>query len=128
MFEGAEELDFVGPWEVFTMASAVQPGEIECVTVAEQAGPLVCAKGLQGVAQHSFESCPRADIVVLPGGMGTRREMDNPKMLDFLRRQDRGAEFMASVCTGSLVFQRFGYFLIRWIPWVEFATPEVENE
>jgi transcriptional regulator GlxA family with amidase domain len=108
LFEGAEELDFVGPWEVFTMAAQVQPGEIHCFTVAEVAGPVVCAKGMQVIAEHSFATCPRADIVVLPGGMGTRREMKSPTMLDFLRRLDRDAEFMASVCTGSLVFQKAG--------------------
>lgn len=108
LFEGAEELDFVGPWEVFTMAAQVKPGEIEAFTVAERAGPVTCAKGMQVVARHSFESCPRADIVVLPGGQGTRREMHSPAMLDFLRRVDQDAEVMASVCTGAMVFQKAG--------------------
>ncbi len=108
LFEGAEELDFVGPWEVFTMVAAVAPGEVTAFTVAERAGLVKCAKGLQVVAEHSFETCPAADIILIPGGMGTRRERDNPAMVDFVRRMDSQSEFTTSVCTGSLVLQSAG--------------------
>jgi putative intracellular protease/amidase len=77
LFEGVEELDFVGPWEVFTMAGMVAPGEVSAFTVAEKSGLVKCAKGLQVVAEHDFESCPKADIVLVPGGNATRKEVDN---------------------------------------------------
>lgn len=108
LFDGAEELDFVGPWEVFTMVNAVAPGEVNAVTVAETAGTVTCAKGMQVVAPYSFADCPAADIVVIPGGRGTRTERNNPAMLDFVKRMDAQAEFTASVCTGALVLQSAG--------------------
>ncbi|MGE0601625.1 MAG: DJ-1/PfpI family protein [Dehalococcoidia bacterium] len=108
LFEGAEELDFVGPWEVFTMVNAVAPGEVGAFTVAERAGLVRCAKGLQVVADHSFEDCPPADIVLVPGGMATRTEVDNPAMISFLAKMDAQAEYSTSVCTGALLLERAG--------------------
>ncbi len=108
LFDGAEELDFVGPWEVFTMVNAVAAGEVEAFTVAQAAGAVTCAKGMQVDAQYAFEDCPKADIVVIPGGRGTRTERDNPAMLDFVKRLDAESEFTTSVCTGALVLQSAG--------------------
>ena len=108
LFNGAEELDFVGPWEVFTMLNAVAPGEVAAFTVAETAGIVNCAKGLKVTADYSFASCPPADIILIPGGRGTRTERDNPAMLEFVRRMDAQAEFTTSVCTGALILQSAG--------------------
>ena len=108
LFEGAEELDFVGPWEVFTMAAMVKPGEISAFTVAEKAGLVKCAKGLQVVAEYDFENCPKADIVLVPGGMATREEVNNAKMTAFLARMDGQAEYTTSVCTGALLLEKAG--------------------
>jgi transcriptional regulator GlxA family with amidase domain len=108
IFPEAEELDFIGPWEVFTMLRSLDPQSCDVFTVAETAGEVRCAKGLRVVADHSFETAPRADIVLVPGGMGTRREVDNPKMLDYLRRAAHTAEVSTSVCTGSFLLERAG--------------------
>jgi transcriptional regulator GlxA family with amidase domain len=108
LFEGVEELDFVGPWEVFTMAGMVAPGEVSAFTVAEKSGLVKCAKGLQVVAEHDFESCPKADIVLVPGGNATRKEVDNEAMIAFLARMDGQAEYTTSVCTGALLLERAG--------------------
>jgi transcriptional regulator GlxA family with amidase domain len=108
LFEGVEELDFVGPWEVFTMAGSVVAGEVNAFTVAQKAGIVTCAKGLRVVADHSFEDCPPADIVLVPGGMATRREVDNPTLIEFLRRMNAQSEFTTSVCTGALLLERAG--------------------
>jgi len=108
LFDGAEELDFAGPWEVFTMVNAVAAGEVTAFTVAESAGLVTCAKGMQVVARYDFAGCPPADIIVVPGGFGTRTERNNPAMLEFVRRMDASAEFTTSVCTGALVLQSAG--------------------
>jgi len=108
LFEGAEELDFVGPWEVFTMLSQVEAGSCTAYTVSERGGEVRCAKGMRVVADHSFATAPQADVVVVPGGMGSRIELKNPAMLDFLRAQDKGTEVTASVCTGSFVLEAAG--------------------
>ena len=72
LFDGAEELDYVGPWEVFTMLRFAEKDAVNVYTVSERGGTVTSAKGLRVVADHSFLDCPAADIVVVPGGMGTR--------------------------------------------------------
>ncbi|MBK6318973.1 MAG: DJ-1/PfpI family protein [Dehalococcoidia bacterium] len=108
LFEGVEELDFVGPWEVFTMAGLVTRGDVTAFTVAERAGLVKCAKGLQVVAEFAFEDCPKADIVLVPGGLATRVEVDNPEMIAFLSKMDARAEYTTSVCTGALLLDKAG--------------------
>lgn len=107
-FEGAEELDFVGPWEVFTMAAVLIPDSCSVQLVSERGGEVRCAKGLRVIADHSFESVSAPDIVVVPGGQGTRVESSNPAMLAFLAKSAQTAELMTSVCTGSFVLEKAG--------------------
>jgi transcriptional regulator GlxA family with amidase domain len=108
LFDGAEELDYVGPWEVFTMLRFAEKDAVNVYTVSERGGTVTSAKGLRVVADHSFVDCPDADIVVVPGGMGTRAESSNPVMLEFIKAAAREAELMTSVCTGAFVLGAAG--------------------
>ena len=114
LFDDAEELDFVGPWEVFTMAGNVMdfqklPLEKPHVfTVSETGGTVRCAKGMRVIADHSFADAPRADLILVPGGQGTRREASNPVMLDYIAEAAKTATWVTSVCTGSLLLTMAG--------------------
>jgi transcriptional regulator GlxA family with amidase domain len=108
LFDGAEELDFVGPWEVFTMLGQLQAGSCQAYFVSERGGEVKCAKGMRVLSDYSFETCPQADIIVIPGGRGTRIEAKNPAMLAFMRRMDAASEVTTSVCTGSFVLEAAG--------------------
>jgi transcriptional regulator GlxA family with amidase domain len=102
LFPGVEELDFAGPWEVFTMAAKGQPG-LRVVTIAERPGPLRCAKGLRVLPDCAFEDAPLLDLVLVPGGEGTRAEAQNPVLLDWLAKAAARCTWVTSVCTGSLL-------------------------
>lgn len=108
LFDKVEELDFVGPWEVFGYLGNVEPGACTVFTVAERAGEVRCAKGLRVIADHGFTDAPPADIVIVPGGMGTRAEVNNPAMTAYLRAAGERAERVASVCTGAFLLERAG--------------------
>jgi transcriptional regulator GlxA family with amidase domain len=108
IFDGAEELDFVGPWEVFTMLGQAVEGSCRVFTVSETGEEVRCAKGLRVGADYSFADCPAPDIYLVPGGQGTRRESENRAMLDFLMRITPAAELATSVCTGSFVLEAAG--------------------
>jgi transcriptional regulator GlxA family with amidase domain len=113
VFDGAEELDFVGPWEVLTSSNMAftrnnQPAPDSVFTVSEHGQTVACAKGMRVEADHSFATCPDLDIILVPGGQGTRREMNNPAMLDFVRRQAARCQWVTSVCTGALVLTAAG--------------------
>ena len=107
LFDDAEELDFVGPWEVFTMATA-DLADSRVVTIAERAEPIRCAKGLRVLPDHDFASAPALDVVLVPGGQGTRREVDNPVLLDWLAKAASRCQWVTSVCTGSLLLHASG--------------------
>lgn len=105
LFDGTEELDFVGPWEVLTMAR--QEGDA-VVTVAERADPVRCAKGLRVLADHTLADAPRLDVILVPGGFGTRREVDNPALTTWIGDVAASATWVTSVCTGSFLLQAAG--------------------
>lgn len=109
LFDDAEELDFVGPWEVLASAAMAKPGALRVVTIAERAEPVRCAKGMRVLADHGFEDAPVLDVVLVPGGMGTRREVDNPVLIDWLRKVGAGCRWVTSVCTGSLLLHGAGF-------------------
>lgn len=118
LFDGAEELDVVGPWEVFTASQMVLgSGGSERATdedvgttvmIAESADPVRCAKGMVVTPHHTFDSHPDLDVVLVPGGMGTRTEVDNPVVLDWLARVGATCRWKTSVCTGSLLLVASG--------------------
>jgi transcriptional regulator GlxA family with amidase domain len=109
LFDGAEELDWAGPWEVLAAWSQGWPDDdVEVFTVAREAGTVTCAKGLRVLPNHSWETAPSFDVLVYPGGMGTRRELKDDVVLDWLRDLRGRGTLMTSVCTGSLVYAAAG--------------------
>lgn len=113
LFDDAEELDWVGPFEVFTMAQQVAGGAgraagIRVVLISETGEKVKGAKGLRVEVDTSFDSAPALDLLLIPGGVGTRVEMKRPAMLDFLRKATASCDWVTSVCTGSAVLEAAG--------------------
>jgi transcriptional regulator GlxA family with amidase domain len=107
LFADMEELDFVGPFEVFAMARLGHEQD-RVVTIAESAEPVRAAKGLRVIPDHSFADAPPLDVLLVPGGQGTRREAGNPVLLDWLRKAAEPCTFVTSVCTGALLLLEAG--------------------
>lgn len=109
LFDDAEELDWAGPWEVLAAWALHWPQDgVEVFTVAASLDPVRCAKGLRVLADHTWEAAPPFDVLVFPGGIGTRTELADPAILERLRRLAASKTLMTSVCTGSLVFAAAG--------------------
>ncbi len=109
IFEDVEVLDFCGPFEVFTVTGGKEgltPFVVS--TLAETRQTITARGGLRVEPAHSFENCPSPDILVVPGGMGTRREMNNPGMLSWLKENAQRADLMLSVCSGALLLAKAG--------------------
>ncbi|TDK48680.1 DJ-1/PfpI family protein [Antarcticimicrobium luteum] len=106
-FSGVEELDLVGPWEMATMWRDYAAGP-ECLVVAQQKGPVRCAKGLEITAEEDFESCPALDALVVPGGFAAFDEAQNQTLLDFVRAAAAGGRNVLSVCSGSFILLAAG--------------------
>lgn len=103
-YDRFELLDMFGPLEMF---GSLGP-QVRIVTVAEKAGPVASFHGPKTLAEYGFADCPPLDLIVLPGGFGTIRELENPAMLDFLRERSRSAELTMSVCSGSALLAKAG--------------------
>src|SRR5918995_5760796 len=102
LFDGAEEMDFVGPWQVFAAAIDGMTGK-RVLTVAERAGPIRCELGMRVLADSSYDDAPDLDVVLVPGGSGARREIANPATTDWLRAAAARCAWLTSVCTGSFL-------------------------
>ena len=111
VFPGVEELDFIGPWEMLTMWSEHLKGPMHCRIVAQSYEPVTCAKRVSINPHVSFADCPPLDYLLVPGGMGTRTEVDNPVIIDFIAAQARHCKEVLSVCTGAFMLHRAGLLM-----------------
>ena len=108
IFDDAEELDFVGPWEVFKMAREGKPDAFELLIVAEQDRPIRCRGGMRVLPDVTTGECSRLDVLLVPGGQGTRREAGNPALLAWIAEIAKTAQWVTSVCTGALLLTAAG--------------------
>lgn len=109
LFNDIEVLDFCGPFEVFSVTRLNEekrreaPSPFKVFLIAETLSDVTTTGGMKVIPQYSFENCPRLDILVVPGGWGTRKELNNPVMLEWLRSRAAEVETLTSVCTGSML-------------------------
>ncbi len=109
VFEGAEELDWVGPWEVLRMWALSWPDDgVDVVTVARSPGVVTCAKGLRVLPDHDWDTVPPMDVLVYPGGRGTRPQLGDGAIRNWVRGLASDGALITSVCTGSLVLADAG--------------------
>jgi transcriptional regulator GlxA family with amidase domain len=108
IFDGVEELDFAGPWEVFTASAAHRDGADSVVLIAEDAAPVRCSKGMRVLPDHTLTDHPQLDVLLVPGGQGTRREVSNPPVIEWIKQTAAAAAWVTSVCTGALLLHEAG--------------------
>jgi putative intracellular protease/amidase len=104
LFDGFELLDVFGPLEVFGHL----PDEFTICLVGPASGAVRSAQGPRAVAEFGFADVPSSDVLLVPGGIGTRRLVEDRNFLEWLARVATGAEFVTSVCTGSGVLAAAG--------------------
>jgi transcriptional regulator GlxA family with amidase domain len=109
LFDGAEELDWAGPWEVLAAWAEQWPDDgVRVFTLARSDGVVTCAKGLRVLPDETWETAPPLDVLVYPGGRGTRTELKDEVVLEWVRGLSADGTVVASVCTGSLVLAAAG--------------------
>ena len=115
IFDDVEVLDFCGPFEVFATTQTPGPDApneavypFHVITIAERAATVRCRGGLLVQPQHTIDDHPPLDILVVPGGWGTRREVQNERLLDWIAAQDRQTALTTSVCTGAFLLAARG--------------------
>ena len=109
IFDEVEVLDFCGPFEVFSVTGRQkQQAPFNVYTTAEKSGLVLARNHFSVNPRYTFADCPPPDILVVPGGWGTRREMNNPNVIDWIKVVAPKTELILSVCTGALLLARAG--------------------
>ena len=103
LYPGFEVLDVYGPLEMFAYVP-----EFSIVMISENGGAVRSAQGVSTMTDYSFATAPPLDIVMVPGGVGTYTQLENPAMLAYLRAQNQRTELTTSVCTGSALLAKAG--------------------
>ena len=141
LFENIEVLDFCGPFEVFSATRLSEEkrreetSPFEVLLVAEHPEPVTTTGGMKVIPHCTFENCPRLHVLVVPGGWGTRKELNNPIMLQWLRKRAAEVETLTSVCTGSMLLGFAGllnglHATTHWrsLDWMRDSFPAVTVE
>ena len=109
LFDGAEELDWAGPWEVLAAWAEQWPDDgVRVLTLAREQRPVTCAKGLRVLPDETWESAPPLDVLVYPGGRGTRPQLGDEAVRSWIRGLASGGTLVTRVCTGALVLADAG--------------------
>jgi transcriptional regulator GlxA family with amidase domain len=114
VFPEVEVLDFCGPFEVFSVARLdenrrrKEPSPYVVVLIAEQKEPIVATGGMTVIPEQTLRDCPPLDVLVVPGGWGTRREMNNDRLIAWVAEMGRQVKTLTSVCTGALLLGKAG--------------------
>src|SRR5437016_2774141 len=141
VFPDVEVLDFCGPFEVFSVTRLdearrrEEPSPFDVFLVAETDGVVKATGGLRVVPDHTLATCPPLDILVVPGGWGTRKEISNRRLLDWIAERARQVETLTSVCTGSMLLGHAGLLdgrraTTHWraLDWMRQSFPTVTVE
>ena len=141
IFPAVEVLDFCGPYEVFSVTRLdeerrrTESSPFEVLLVAETRDPVVATGGLRVIPDATLETCPPLDILVVPGGWGTRAEMSNQRVLKWIAERAREIETLTSVCTGAMLLGQIGLLdgrraTTHWrsLEWMRQSFPSVTVE
>src|SRR4249920_1410454 len=105
VYELAEELDWAGPWEVLSAWARKWPDDgVTAFTITDSTEPVLCAKGLRVLGDHTWENVPEIDVIVVPGGDARGPSADRA-LLERLRAIGARGGLLTSVCTGAFVLQ-----------------------
>src|SRR5258708_6599830 len=113
IFDDVEVLDFCGPFEVFSTARSLGESSDDAalfrvITIAEEERIITCRGGLLVKPHATINNHPHLDILLVPGGQGTRRELHNTRLLDWIAMQDQRTDLTTSVCTGAFLLAEQG--------------------
>jgi transcriptional regulator GlxA family with amidase domain len=109
IFNDVELMDFCGPYEVFSITGRRDGSNpFNVCSVVEKPGPVTTSNNVSINPHYYFSNCPAPDIIIIPGGAGSRKEMNNPAVIDWVKGCAKKAELVLSVCTGALILAKAG--------------------
>ena len=125
LFDRVEELDCMGPYEILGAAEDRRPEDIKVKTYAMDGLEITCNKRMKLVAHALCADAPQLDVLLVPGGNGSRAASENPALIEWIQRQAKGAKWVTSVCTGARILQAAGLIDGKRITTFHDAIPEL---
>ena len=125
LFDRVEELDCMGPYEILGAAEDRRPEDIKVKTYALDSLEVTCNKRMKLVAHALCADAPQLDVLLVPGGNGSRAASENPALIEWIQRQAKGAKWVTSVCTGARILQAAGLIDGKRITTFHDAIPEL---
>lgn len=125
-FDGLEELDLVGPWEMAGMWRDFSNGP-EIITVGPKMGMITCDKGLCMQVKYDYFNCPSIDYLLIPGGKGARILRYCGATIQFIRRQSKSCDYLLSVCTGLFILYETGLLKGKNVTTYHLAKEELKK-
>lgn len=126
LYENAQPIDVIGPWEVFSFWKHILKAPIDLYLVAEHAGPVQLDCQITLNAHVDFAHVPKLDFLVVPGGRGRVKEVNNEKLISFIKKEAAQCKHVLSVCTGMFLLAKAG--LLKNLPVTTYwrAFPELK--
>ncbi|MHB1546196.1 MAG: DJ-1/PfpI family protein [bacterium] len=108
LFNGFEPLDIFGPLEVFGALSKITSGQVKIITVSENGGLISDAYGLKVFSDYKLKDYHEIDVFLIPGGMGTRTEVNNERLIEYILSYAEKTANVISICTGAALLAKTG--------------------
>ena len=109
LFNDVEVLDFAGPFEVFSVTSELNEYSLLNVfTITHDGKIITTVNGLKVQPDYSFDLHPQIDILVIPGGVGSKREIEDRKTLEWVKKNYLTSKITFSVCSGARILGKLG--------------------
>lgn len=138
IFDDVEELDFVGPYEVFTMINEIAESQgqapfVDVMLISETGEDITGRKGMRVGAHRAMNDVSDLDLVLIPGGQGSREQIKNIQALNWIKDVAKTSEWVTSVCTGSFILAKVGLTKDRkmtthWANFDEFKRLGLEGD
>ncbi|APF02878.1 TPA: DJ-1/PfpI family protein [Legionella pneumophila] len=127
IYENVQPMDVIGPWEVFATWKTILNAPIDMFLVAETSNEVCCANQISLKPHCEFNNSPQFDYLLVPGGFGRLKQVNNPNLISFLKKQAQSSEYLLSVCTGAFLLHAAGLLTHHEATTYWRAIPELKS-
>ncbi|CAG8618068.1 1811_t:CDS:2 [Gigaspora margarita] len=108
LYPGYDLLDFNGPISFLRILKKYEL-DIKIITISQHGGNVESESQCSNLSNYSFDECPNFNVLLVPGGIGTRKEIDNSVLINFIDKWIPKVEYVLTVCTGSSLIAKTGH-------------------
>lgn len=108
VYENAQPIDFIGPWEVFSFWKNTLGAPIDMYLISEHGSYVQCVNDIIVKTHCDFDQAPELDYLIIPGGFGRLKEINNEQLISFIIKQSKTTQYILAICTGMFLLHKAG--------------------